>query len=311
MTRPAGKLCRRNAACMLPETIEPPLAADDPMTLPSPSFTLPLPLAALAATLLAVSAPAARAAPDACIVQGATIIESAYPTAARSADGTFDVDGATIRLPEQDDSDAHAVVCRTWPSQPALTLVAVPLMTRQADDGNEGDIELLVVDSKKATVRQRLRLPGLMTDDALYVSSVALDTAFYRLASRKIAFGLRLSLQGSSRPNPFGETTLWLFLVDDGKLRPVLDNIVVSSNRGEWDTNCAGEFENTERTLSMEPSPQSAIADIVVSETTTTTVNVAGKDGACLDTETAAMATHRLRYDASVYRVPKALSRME
>jgi hypothetical protein len=278
---------------------------------PFPLFTLSLPLAALVAIFVACSAPAARASPDPCETGGAAIIRSAYPTARQATDGLFEIDGATVRLAVKGDSDPHAVVCRNWPSQPALTLVAVPLMTLQTNDGNEGDIELLVVDSKDSTVRQRLRLPGLMTDDALYVSNVALDTAFYRLAPGKIAFGLRLSLRGSSGPNPFGETTLWLFLIDGAQLRPVLDNIVVSSNRGEWDTNCAGEFENVERTLSMKPSPQSAVADIEVSEKTTKTVSVAGKGGACLDNERGTTATHRLRYDASAYSVPKALSRME
>ena len=270
---------------------------------------LPFPLAALAVTALAFGAPEARAAPDACIAGGAAIIGNAYPAARATGDGTFDVEGATVRLPA--DGDPHAMVCRTWPSRPDLTLVAVPLMKGQSDDGNTGDIELLVVGSGDLAVRQRLRLAGLMNDDALYVSNVALDTALYRLAPARTAFGLRLSLHGSSRPNPFGETTLWLFLIDGGRIRPVLDNIVVASHRGEWDTNCAGEFEAVERTLSMEPSPGSAVSDIVVSEKTTTTVSTAGKDDACDDTAMTATATHRLRYDGSAYRVPKALARIE
>lgn len=311
MTGAAGKLCCCGTVCMLRQRSNLLRLADALMKLPFPLFTLQLLLAGLAASLLAFNAPAARAAPDACKAEGAAIIRSAYPTARQVADGVFEIGRTTARLAMQDGGDVHAVVCRNWPSQPALTLVAVPLMTRQAHDGNEGDIELLVTDSRDFTVRQRLLLPGLMTDDALYISNVALDTAFYRLAPGKIAFGLRLSFRGSSGPNPFGETTLWLFLIDGAQLRPVLDNIVVSSSRGEWDTNCAGEFENVERTLSMKPSPRSAAADIEVSEKTTKTVSVAGKDGACLANETGATATHRLRYDASTYSVPKALSRME
>lgn len=208
--------------------------------------------------------------------------------------------------------DPHTVVCRIWPSRPDLTLVAVPLMTRQSDDGNEGDLELLVINSDDFVVRQRLRLANLMTDDALYISRIALDTARYRLTPDKTAFGLRVSLQGSSRPNPFGETTLWLFLIDDkGRLAPVLDNIVISSNQGEWDTNCAGEFQTMERTLSMVPSAGNAMSDIIVEETSTTTISVSGTDGACTDTGTTSSKAYRLSYEASAYRVPKELRRTE
>ncbi|WP_421589858.1 hypothetical protein [Shinella sp. M27] len=277
-----------------------------------PFFARPFALIGLIPLVLAFDIPMALAAQNDCGSQGATIVKNAYPAAQETSDQVFEVDGATIKVSASAYDDPHAMICRVWPSRPELTLVAVPLVTRQSDDGNEGDLELLVVNSSDSAVRQRLRLPHLMTDDALYISSIAFDTARYRLAPGKTAFGLRVSLQGSSRPNPFGETTLRLFRIDDKeRLTPVLDNIVVSSNQGEWDTNCAGEFHNTDRTLSMAPSAGNAIADIVVDETSTTTISTPGKDGACIDTKTAGSNSYRLRYEASGYRVPEGLSRTE
>ncbi len=266
----------------------------------------------LSAATLALGTSAALAAQNDCGSQGAAIVKNAYPTAQGMPDQGFAVDGATIKVSANAYDDPHAVICRVWPSRPELTLVAVPLMTRQSDDGNEGDLEVLVVNTSDSAVRQRLRLPHLMTDDALYISSIAFDTARYRLAPGKTAFGLRVSLQGSSRPNPFGEATLRLFQIDDKeRLTPVLDNLIVSSNQGEWDTNCAGEFHTTERTLSMAPSGGNAIADIVVDETSTTTISTPDKDEACIDTKTAGSKSYRLRYEASAYRVPEGLSRTD
>lgn len=268
-------------------------------------------LPALAALTLALSAPNVGAAQNECGEGGADIVRKAYPSATQTSNEAFEFAGATIKLPKSGDDDPHAMLCRAWPARPELTLVAVPLMTKQSDDDNEGDIELLVVDTAGFEVRQRLRLPGLMTDDALYVSNIAFDTARYHLAPKNTAFGLRLSLHGSSGPNPFGETTLWLFLIKDGQIKPVVDNIVVARNQGEWDTNCAGEFLETVRTLSMKPSESGAFADILVSEKATTTISRVGEGGECLSTETTTTAQHRLPYEASAYRIPEDLKRID
>ncbi|WP_245424994.1 hypothetical protein [Rhizobium sp. M10] len=250
---------------------------------------------------------------DECAGRAADIIRRAYPSATNADDRTLLFEGATITLPKGDsvDGDPHAVICRVWPAQPQLTLIAVPLMTEQSDSENEGDIELLVVDSANLQVRQRLRLDGLMSDDAFRVRSVAFDTARYQLAPKRTAFGLRVSLDGSSRANPFGETTLWLFAIEGDGLKPVLDNIVVGESHGEWDTVCAGEFSETTRTLSMVPSAKATVADIVVTEKTTTSVNRVGTDNNCNSEDKTTIDKRRLRYDGSAYGVPKDLKRVD
>ncbi|WP_439617842.1 hypothetical protein [Shinella sp.] len=281
------------------------------MKLPATNFARPFGLLTLAAGILAFSAPVVLASQNECGTRSADIIRKAYPSAKSTSDGIFEVGGETIKLPTDSGDDTHAMICRIWPARPELTLVAVPLMREQSDDGNEGDIELLVVDSDSLDLKARLRLPKLMSDDAVFVSGVAFDTARYHLAPGKTAFGLRLSLQGSSRPNPFGETALWLFLLDDDALKPVLDNIVVAEGQGEWDTNCAGEFHDTARTLSMSRSAQRAFADIVVSEKKTTTISTPDKDGECVDKKQTTIGEYRLRYEGASYCVPKELQRME
>ncbi|WP_210299568.1 MULTISPECIES: hypothetical protein [Rhizobium] len=263
--------------------------------------------------LIGLGAPAGLAGQNECAGRTADIIRRAYPSATNADDGTLLFEGATLTLAKGDgvDGDPHAVICRVWPAQPQLTLIAVPLMTEQSDSENEGDIELLVVDSTNLQVRQRLRLDGLMSDDAFRVRSVAFDTARYQLAPKRTAFGLRVSRDGSSRANPFGETTLWLFSIEGDRLKPVLDNIVVGESQGEWDTVCAGEFSETTRTLSMVPSAKDTIADIVVTEKTRTSVNTVGTDNGCKSEDETTTRKYRLRYDGSGYGVPKDLKRVD
>ncbi|MCX8997069.1 hypothetical protein NOF55_08105 [Rhizobiaceae bacterium BDR2-2] len=219
-------------------------------------------------------------------------------------------EGATITLPQSDyiGLHPHAVVCRIWPARPELMLVAVPLMKEQLDDRNEGALDLLVLDSRTLHVTHRLRLDDAMSDDAIRIRSVAFDTARYRLAPDKMAFGLRLSLEGSSRANPFEEVTLRLYAIEGDRLVPVLDRIVVRQNAGEWDTMCSGEFEKTTRTLSMDSRTHKGAADIVVTENVLYTVSKVENGDQCRQYETSRdPAKIRLTYDGSQYVVPGAL----
>ncbi|TCW85203.1 hypothetical protein C5O80_08250 [Burkholderia sp. SRS-46] len=184
----------------------------------------------------------------------------------------------------------------------------MPLITHTSSDMNEGDLELLVLDSANLNVRQRLRLPGRMADDAVRILSVTFDTARYQVAAGRTAFGLRLGKAGSSRPNPFDETDLWLYTLDGDRIKPVLDGIVVADNGGEWDTQCAGAFSRVRRTLAIDSAAHNGFADILVTEQTTSSRSTIGTNGQCLDKEDKPRrTTYRLIFNGTRYDVPKAL----
>jgi hypothetical protein len=255
-----------------------------------------------------------HAASGGCGIDAQAIIRQAYPTAKATDKGTYTVSNATITLPAGDDidSDPHALTCRNWPAHPGSTLVAVPLMTKAVDGENEGDLELLVIDSASQKVQQRLKLPGRMADDAVQIRRVALDTAHYQLAPGQTAFGLRLSLEGSSRVDPFGEVDLWLYTVDHGKLVPVVDGIVTDRSGGEWDGNCAGDFDGARRTLAMDRATQNGYADIVVTETASSSTSTVDKDGQCNEKDhPVKKRDYRLSYDGKSYPVPKDLKPLQ
>ncbi|WP_439892664.1 hypothetical protein ACS7SF_09275 [Ralstonia sp. 25C] len=265
------------------------------------------PLLCIAGLLLA--AQTTHAAEDACATQVERAIKRAYPSAKRTGDD-YKINGARIQLSEA--ASPHAVVCRTWPAHPELTLMAVPLIQKEDASDNEGDLELFVLDSNNATIRQRLRLPGRMSDDAVRISSIAFDTARYQVAPGQTAFGLRITKEGSSRPNPFGETDLWLYTFEGNQLKPVLNGIVVDSNGGEWDTNCAGTFSQTKRTLGMASATHNGYANITVTETTSSSTNVVDKAGECQSRDAKPQrTTYRLAYDGKQYVVPKAMAPLE
>jgi hypothetical protein len=264
----------------------------------------------LLATTLLGAADLAHAATDNCIERAAAIVQQAYPKAKSTAEGSFTVDGAVITLPSSDNigADPHVMVCKTWPAQPQRLLVAVPLMTKAGDGENEGDLELLVLDKATLKVQQRLKLAGRMSDDAVQIHSVELDTARYQLTPDIMAFGLRLTLANNSRASPFEEADLWLYAIDHDQLRPVLDGIVTHRNGGEWDTDCAGTFDGADRSLAMDSAMHNGYADIRMTEKSSSNVSVVGKDGQCEDKpDTGKKQIYRLGYDGKSYPVPKAL----
>ena len=264
----------------------------------------------LFATPLLLAAHLAHAADDDCAERAKSIVQQAYPAATVTDDGAFTVNGAVITLPSTDGfgSGPHAMVCKTWPAHSEWLLVAVPLMTKTGDDENQGDLELLVLDKTSLKVQQRLRLKGRMSDDAIQIHNVALDTARYQLAPDNIAFGLRLTQANNSHASPFEETDLWLYAMDHRQLRPVLDGIVIARSNGEWDTKCAGTFDSATRTLAMDSATHHGYADILVTEKSTTDVSIDGKDGQCDEKPSIQKKqNYRLGYDGKTFPVPEPL----
>jgi hypothetical protein len=259
---------------------------------------------------LVATAPVALAAEqDACGTRALEIVRKAYPSARALPDNMFEVDGKMLSVPEEASRGGapQNVLCRTWPARPELMLVAVPLIAKPPEEGmNEGDLDILVLDSASLDVKQRHRTEGMMSDDAISITELSFDTAFYQLAPGNVAFGLRKMTHGSSRPNPFSDTSLWLFSIEGNELKPVLENFTVYQYRGETDTNCNGEFEETTRTLSMAPSSKGAIAGLLVSEKRANILREAVGDE-CRDTEKVMTAKHRLRFEKGAYVVPKAM----
>jgi hypothetical protein len=264
----------------------------------------------VAASLALVTSPA-TAQENQCGPDAAPILRAAYPDGTKISDRTFSVDGGTITLPADSALDyaSEMMVCRQWPANPHYRLVAVPLIYDQTEIGTQGDLDVLVFDSQTHAVVARTRLANKMSDDAIRIYSVAFDTAFYQLAPGRVAFGLRIVEEGSSRVNPFLLTTLFLFDVEGAELLPILDNVIVNQTGGEWDGNCAGEFYATTRTLAMAPQSHNGVADIIVSTHAETSVSET-RDGQCTEAMTdVSDSTDRLLFDGQRYEVPDGLAR--
>ena len=89
------------------------------------------------------------------------------------------------------------------------------LVVQQADNGN----------TERATIVSRLFQSAALTEDAIRIGEIKVDTARYTLAGDARAFGLRVVRQGSSRANPYSNETLTLYVPQGPKLAKVLDGL--------------------------------------------------------------------------------------
>lgn len=128
--------------------------------------------------------------------------------------------------------------------------------------GRTLDVEVLVVqrpdngNTERDRVVARLLMPELLVEDArLRVQELHLDTGRYRLADGHPAFGLRVLYRGQDEARPYFVETLRLFVADRQSIRPVMDELVLRRDSGEWDLSCRGRFEELRTQLTVQALP--------------------------------------------------------
>ncbi|WP_299066087.1 hypothetical protein [uncultured Polaribacter sp.] len=103
------------------------------------------------------------------------------------------------------------------------------------------------------------------TSDALYLSSLKIDTAPYFLNKTIRAFGLRYSYSGSSRVNPYDSEIINLYYLKDNKIIEVLNNLELENTTGENNGTCENaSFETSKSILIMNDKFEYKLNDITI-----------------------------------------------
>jgi hypothetical protein len=211
--------------------------------------------------------------------------------------------------------DHERAVCQPWRGFAGRFIVVLPLPRPSSDPGvMQFDLDVLVVqqadngNTDRATVVSRLYEASAMREDAVRISEIKVDTARYTLAADARAFGLRIVRQGSSRVNPYSNETLTLYVPQGPKLARVLDALEMTLERGEWDANCAGNFETVRSSLSVARSTSHGWADLLLRRTRTETRSSSQGDECVTHERPAKFSSQTLRYDGTAYRAAKGRS---
>lgn len=185
------------------------------------------------------------------------------------------------------------------PSAPELsTYDLAVLVVQQADNGN----------TERARVVSRFFQASALTEDAIRIADLKVDTARYALASDAHAFGVRVVYRASSRTNPYESDRLSLFVPEGNKLVRVLDSLELTLERGEWDTNCAGNFETVRSGLSVLRSTSNGYADLQLRQTRSESVSESQGEECMTREKPASFHAALLHFDGKIYRAPAGVT---
>jgi hypothetical protein len=208
--------------------------------------------------------------------------------------------------------DHERAVCEPWRGFPGRFIVVLPMpRTGSQPDATQFDLDVLVVqqadngNTERARIVSRLLEEDALAEDAVHIAEIRVDTARYTLGPDARAFGLRILRQGSSRANPYASETLSLYLPQGAKLAKVLDGLETTLERGEWDTNCTGDFETVRGTLSVMHSATNGSADLMLREARSESQSLLQGEECVSQQLPTKFNSTLLRYDGTVYRAAK------
>lgn len=150
------------------------------------------------------------------------------------------------------------------PAENDVTIIVLALQTSDNPDWLTYDMYLLTVHSSTGKIITKTFEKDKWESNAVRLESISIDTAPYILAEGVRAFGIRTSYYGSSRPNPFQEETLSLYIRKENELVNVLDNFVTNEFNGDWDMECEGMFKTQESILIMMSQKNNGFNDILI-----------------------------------------------
>ncbi|UTN06412.1 hypothetical protein L0669_11005 [Flavobacterium bizetiae] len=205
-------------------------------------------------------------------------------------------------------SDIHEKLFtqKILPYDKSKNVLVIPKYDINEQD-NEGhdyfvlDAYIVVIDNATGKIICKFIEPNAWTSDALMLTGISIDTGLYHLNSTTRAFGVRVDYTGSSRPNPFSETHLSLYVADKNSLKQVLKNYSISRSGGEWDTNCAGEFEDRNSTFDIANVQTNHYNNIIVRSTIVKSVSTPTNDD-CVSKETTKKTTSKLIFNGKEYK---------
>ncbi|WP_264558094.1 hypothetical protein [Flavobacterium sp. N2270] len=176
------------------------------------------------------------------------------------------------------------VVFKSFPNNLNETIIVIPEIVDEGEMYFELNSHILIIDSKSGNIKSYFFESSKTNNwisDAIQLTEITIDTAPYKVSKNERAFGIRLHFIGSSRPNPYENEIISLFVQSKNKLKKILNNYEISYNGGEWDTNCEGKFVDERKVLIISNNKTNGLFDILVKNKISETTNYINENGEC------------------------------
>ena len=200
-------------------------------------------------------------------------------------------------------SDCHPdlLVSEIMPYAHEKSVLVIPVIMEKTEDSYKCDSYILIINNETGEILNKFYESNALISDAISITQISIDFAPYKLNSKIRAFGIRVKYEGHSSPNPYENEELSLFVPKDSVLIRILKNFSISSDGGEWDTNCEGQFTSEKKTLIMSDKAVNNFCDIIV-KTKIISTKKTKVNGDCIDKETSLNNTSILHYNNVEYK---------
>ncbi len=207
---------------------------------------------------------------------------------------------------ENDNLNRELITTKVNPSNKQETIMVIPEYAEKIEEESYYELNghIVLVNNQTGTITHKYyessETNGWISD-AIHLTEITIDTAPYNVAKDTRAFGVRVNYNGSSSANPYRNETISLFVKSGDTLKNVLHNFEVTKYGGEWDTNCAGEFTEEEKMLSISDKLSNGFFDIMVKSTITYSVDYVPENGDCESEKDVTLKKTSLKFDGETY----------
>lgn len=117
--------------------------------------------------------------------------------------------------------------------------------------------------------------------DAIRITDISIDATPYLFTEDTEGFGVRVTFEGASRANPYFIESLDLFTVRTTSIEKIYNDLIIFESHGEWDTNCAGIFDEAHRDVSITGNESFGIPELRIETEYIYTEQFETDDGDC------------------------------
>lgn len=142
------------------------------------------------------------------------------------------------------------------------TLLVIPVVAEEGDGYAVYDAYLVLAENVTGKIVSKYIGNEEWSSDAVRLLEIKINPEIYDLGDYKEAFGVEVSYEGSSRPNPYSSTQLSLYENSGNDLKPVLQHFEINYQGGETDANCNEDFETITKSLEIAESRTEGYADL-------------------------------------------------
>ncbi|MDH7447579.1 hypothetical protein [Aquimarina sp. 2201CG14-23] len=197
------------------------------------------------------------------------------------------------------------IIAKVQPNNSNETIVVIPEIVGEYDEHHfELNSHIVLVNNTTGKITHKYFESSKTNgweSDAIKLSEITIDTAPYMVTKDTRAFGIRVSHYGRSRPNPYSNTTITLFVKSGNALNRVLRHYDVKDYGGEWDTRCAGVSTMVENTLMMSEEKTNAYFDIIVKSKITESKTFVDENEECDEENKTSSKTTVLKFNGKEY----------